>query len=119
MRGRCDGNDCRPGCLRLVFGGSGNGSRWLSASTSALLTPGSSSNNSSCASESFSLPGPYFAMRCDRRRSSSTRIFNSAYCNAALRIEFCFSCSMRSACGRKRGVRVVEGLEVALTMRTE
>ena len=80
-RRRFDGNDCRPGCLRFVFGEDGSASRWLSASTSALLTPGSSSNNSNCALESFSLPGPYFAMRCNRKRSSSTRIFNSAYCN--------------------------------------
>jgi len=49
--------------------------------TSTVLTPGSSSSNSSCASESFSLPGPYFAMRTSRNRSSSTWIFSSAYCS--------------------------------------
>ena len=59
----------------------GTAGRSLSAWTSALLTPGSSSSNSSCASESFSLPGPYFAMRTSRSRSSSTRIFSSAYCS--------------------------------------
>ena len=56
----------------------GKGSRALSACTSRLLTPGSSSNNWSCASLSFSLPGPYFWMRCNRNRSSKTWIWRCA-----------------------------------------
>src|ERR1035438_4627799 len=75
------GSSCRPGCWCFVFVEVCTGGRSLSAWTSAVLTPGSSSSNSSCASESFSLPGPYFAMRTSRSRSSSTRIFSSAYCS--------------------------------------
>src|ERR1700693_2893980 len=43
-RGKPAGSSCRPGCWRLFgccFSGAGRGSRWLSAWTSASLTPGS------------------------------------------------------------------------------
>ena len=62
-------------------GGNFNCARSLSASTSALLTPGSNSKSSSCASESFSLPAPYFSIRSKRSLSSNTRFLYSA--NAA------------------------------------
>jgi ketosteroid isomerase-like protein len=71
-------NSCRPGCLRAALSGSCNCSRWLSAWTSALLTPGSNSSSSSCASESFSLRGPYFSIRTRRSLSSNTRTLYSA-----------------------------------------
>src|SRR5208283_4221956 len=78
-----------PGCLRLFFGfiavaedAGGRGPRWLSASTSAALTPGSSSSNCNCLSLSFSLLGPYFWIRYNRRRSSSARIFKLAHCSS-------------------------------------
>src|ERR1019366_4024057 len=86
-RGKTAGSCCRPGCLRLCccFAGAGSGSRPLSVWTSALLTPGSRSSNWSCASLSFSLPGPYFLIRCNRSRSSNTWIFSlaqaSSFCN--------------------------------------
>src|ERR1035437_667467 len=73
------GSCCRPGCLRLCccFAGAGSGSRPLSVWTSAVLTPGSRSRNWRCASLSFSLPGPYFLIRCscghvDPRRAGRT-----------------------------------------------
>jgi len=56
-RARFAGNACRPGCCRgrLCWSGAaaGRGLRSLSAATSRLLTPGSSSNSSSCVSLSF------------------------------------------------------------------
>ena len=58
----------RPGYSRAGFLGETEiASRWLSASTSRLLAPGSSSNNSSCASKTFRCPG-----RISRSISSSS-----------------------------------------------
>ena len=54
------------------------GPRSLSACTSSLLTPGSSSSNSNCKSLSVSLALPYLVMRARRRCSSRTWIFNCA-----------------------------------------
>src|ERR1017187_8740297 len=89
-RGKPAGSCCRPGCLRLLGGlaVAGSGSRPLSAWTSAWLTPGSKSSNWSCASLSFSLPGPYLLIRCNRSCSSKTWILNSAqtsfFCNSTI-----------------------------------
>ena len=56
-RGKSAGSSWRPGCGRRFFcAGAGGASRSLSAWTSVLLTPGSHSSSSSCASLSFSLP---------------------------------------------------------------
>src|SRR5277367_3841442 len=94
-RGIPAGNSCRPGCLHLsrfldVAGDAGGkGSRRLSASTSAALTPGSSSSNVNCSSCSFSLFGPYLPIRYRRRRSCSTCIINSARCNSLVRCPIC------------------------------
>ena len=90
------------------------GSRSLSACTSTLLTPGSSSNNSNCAAESFSLPGPYFSISCRRNRSSSTWIFSSAYCSrCSVVASCCLSCSTNSASEGEAGVEAAEGFEVS------
>src|SRR5882724_12344323 len=82
-RGKFAGSSCRPGCRRgrFVLTDSGRGPRSLSIWTSRLLTPGSSSRRSSWASLSFSLPGPYFWMRCNRKRSSNTWILRWAQCS--------------------------------------
>src|SRR5579859_92497 len=55
----------------------GSGSRWLSASTSAELTPGSNSSNRSCASLSVSLLGPYLRISrpVTRRPTTVSRRF--------------------------------------------
>jgi len=89
-RGNSAGNSCRPGCLRRfrLSAGSGSGSRTLSAWTSTLLTPGSSSSRLSCASESFSLPGPYFLIRCSRNCASSAWIFRCAHASSSFNATF-------------------------------
>jgi hypothetical protein len=51
--GRSAGSSWRPGCLRAVLSGSFNCARSLSASTSALLTPGSNSESSSARRRVF------------------------------------------------------------------
>jgi hypothetical protein len=52
-RGRGAGSSCRPGRWRFIFVEGWTAGRSLSACTSALLTPGSSSSNSSCASREY------------------------------------------------------------------
>src|SRR6202050_5636604 len=69
----------RPGCLPDFLVERCTRSALFSASMITSLTTGSISNNSSCASGSFSPAAPYFSIRISRRRSSSTRILSSAY----------------------------------------
>ena len=90
-RGNPAGSSCRPGCLRRfwLLAGSGSGSRTLSAWTSTLLTPGSSSSRLSCASLSFSLPGPYFLISANR--NCPFRSWICRWANAKARFKATFS----------------------------
>src|SRR5580698_5046039 len=97
-RGRFAGSSCRPGCFPLLFffvvvvvagDAPGKGSRWLSASTSLALTPGSRSSNCNWLSLSFSLLAPYLRIISRRRRSSNAWIFNRDHSSSFVSSTIC------------------------------